>query len=264
MKPFPFDYERPRDLAAAAKLLAEGGEDARIISGGQSLGPMLNLRLARPKLLVDVTAIPEMSGVQTTTDSVTIGAAVTHAAIEDGRLPDIGGKVLMRVATGIAYRAVRNRGTMGGSLAHADPAADWVTALTALGATVLTHRASGGRAIPMEGFVAAAFVTALEPGEIVTAIRIPRLSGAARWGWYKVCRKPGEFADAIGAFLGDPERRLRRGAIGATGGAPILLREMPSTPAALEDTLGRELAGIDALERRVHGVALRRAEAAAQ
>ena len=105
-----------------------------MLAGGQSLGPMLNLRLAQPRLLVQVDRLPELAGVAADADAVTIGACVTHAAIADGRVPDIGGNVLARVADDIAYRAVRNRGTIGGSLCHADPAADWVTVLTALDA----------------------------------------------------------------------------------------------------------------------------------
>jgi len=258
VKPFAFDYERPRDLAEAGKLLAQGGDGARVIAGGQSLGPMLNLRLTRPSLLVDISRLPELSGVETSADALTIGAAVTHAAIEDRRIPDIGQEVLYRIAGGIAYRAVRNCGTMGGSIAHADPAADWVTALTALGASVVTYRADdGGRTIPLDGFFLAGFVTALKPGEIVRTIRVPRLSASARWGWYKITRKPGEFAAAIGAVLTDPARNLRRAVIGATGGPPVLLQEVP----AADEALAAALPGVDALDRKLYGAALRRAEA---
>lgn len=265
MKPFPFDYERPRDLREAARLLADGGDGARVMAGGQSLGPMLNLRLARPSLLVDVTHIPELTGVETSADAITIGAAVTHAAIEDRRIPDIGQEVLFRIAGGIAYRAVRNRGTIGGSIAHADPAADWVTALTALGASVVTYCASdGGRTIPLDGFFLAGFVTALKPGEILRAIRVPRLSASARWGWYKITRKPGEFASAIGAVLSDPSRSLHRAVIGATGGPPVLLRDVPDPSAMPDDDLARALPGVDAIDRKLYGAAMRRATALAR
>ena len=111
--------------------------DAKVLAGGQTLGPMLNLRLAQPALLVDITRIPELAAVSEDADAVTIGATVTHAAIEDGRVPDPTGGFLARVARGIAYRAVRTRGTIGGSLAHADPAADWLSCLAALGAEVV-------------------------------------------------------------------------------------------------------------------------------
>jgi len=255
MKPAAFDYARAASLAEATRLLQEGGAEARPIAGGQSLGPMLNLRLAQPKLLVDVTGIPELSGAAQRADAVVIGAAVTHAAIEDRRVPDIGQDVLTRVAEGIAYRAVRNRGTIGGSLSHADPAADWLTALTALGATVVVQGVSGARTLAMTGFVTGPFMTALVSGEIVRSIQIPRLSGGARWGWYKVCRKPGEFASTIAAVLVDPARAVRRAAIGATGDKPLALEGEDVS----EETLARRLAAIDPIERRVHCVALRRA-----
>src|SRR5262245_63464540 len=130
MKPVAFDYERPASIPEALQVLA-GHAEAKLLAGGQTLGPMLNLRLAQPALLVDITRIPELAAVAEDAEAVTIGATVTHAAIEDGRVPDPTGGFLARVARGIAYRAVRTRGTIGGSLAHADPAADWLSCLAA-------------------------------------------------------------------------------------------------------------------------------------
>src|SRR5262249_6319179 len=135
MKPTPFEYARPRDVAEAVRMLCTE-QGAKILAGGQTLGPMLNFRLARPDLLVDITHIAELAAVSQDKEAVTIGATVTHAAIEDGRAPDPTRGFLPRVARGIGYRAVRTRGTMGGSLAHADPASDWLSCLTALGAEV--------------------------------------------------------------------------------------------------------------------------------
>jgi len=134
MKPFPFEYARPKDLRKAGALLAQSGEGARVLAGGQSLVPMLNFRLARPSALIAIHHLPELRAVEESADAVTIGACVTHSMIADGRTPYIGDSILARIADGIAYRAVRNRGTIGGSLAHADPAADWLCTLTALGA----------------------------------------------------------------------------------------------------------------------------------
>ena len=144
MKPSPFEISCPGSLDAAHKALHENPRGTRIISGGQSLGPMLNLRLARPSRLVDVTGLSGLAEIRQTDSHVEIGAAVTHARIEDGEVPDPIPGMLRHVAAGIAYRAVRNRGTIGGSLCHADPAADWVTAMTALGATLLVRDGSGG------------------------------------------------------------------------------------------------------------------------
>src|SRR5262245_61563170 len=152
MKPAAFDYVRPSTVAEALAALAST-PGARVLAGGQTLGPMLNLRLAQPPLLVDITRIGELAAVTEEKDAVTVGATVTHAAIEDGRVPDPAGGFLSRVARGIAYRAVRTRGTIGGSLAHADPSADWLTCLTALRAEVVIAGPTGSRRVPLSGFV---------------------------------------------------------------------------------------------------------------
>ena len=227
MKPSPFAISCPGSLDAAHKALHENPRGTRIISGGQSLGPMLNLRLARPSRLVDVTGLSGLAEIRQTDSHVEIGAAVTHARIEDGEVPDPIPGMLRHVAAGIAYRAVRNRGTIGGSLCHADPAADWVTAMTALGATLLVRDGSGGaREIPMSGFMLGAYRTSMAEDEILTTVRVPRHSDRARWGYYKICRKVGEFADAIAGFVADPESRVCRVVFGSTGGAPLVSTEL--------------------------------------
>jgi carbon-monoxide dehydrogenase medium subunit len=261
MKPAPFELARPTNLAEAAAALAQGPGAARLLAGGQSLGPMLNLRLVRPAILVAIAHLPELGTVAEDADAVTIGAAVTHSAIADGRTPDIGAGILARVAQGIAYRAVRNLGTIGGSLCHADPAADWLVTLTALGASVITWSEAGGRSIPLGQFVIGAFRIALALGEIAQAVRVPRPSPQARWGYYKACRKPGEFAHAMAAVLDDPPRGIRRAVIGAVGGPPVVLEGERVTPAAAEDAL--VTAGLDAVARRMQAVALKRALAEA-
>jgi carbon-monoxide dehydrogenase medium subunit len=264
MKPIAFDYEKPGDLASAIALLAGANGEGKVVAGGQSLGPMLNLRLAQPRLLVDVRGIEALSAVEESADATTIGAAVTHAAIEDGRVAAPTGDFLRFVAADIAYRAVRNRGTIGGSLAHADPAADWLTALLLLDASVLVEGSGGRRTLPAAEFVTGPFQTSLAADEIAVAVRIPKLSRAARWGYYKFCRKPGEFAEAIGAVLHDPERGIARAVIGATGGAPHVvasaadLLDGGAAEAALRMVVEAGL-GEDAYERQVHVVALKRA-----
>ena len=223
MKAATFELTSLESVADAAVQLASPG--VLCLAGGQSLGPMLNLRAVRPERLISLGALVALKACEDRDDTIVIGACVTHAAIEDGKTPDIvlagqGRGVLASIAGGIAYRAVRNRGTIGGSLCHADPAADWVTTLTALGASV---RLSSGRSMKIADFIVGAYRTARTAGEMVTAISIPRPSPAARWGYYKACRKPGEFAHAMAAVLLDPERGTRRAVIGATGDKPILL-----------------------------------------
>jgi carbon-monoxide dehydrogenase medium subunit len=269
MKAAPFEYVAPTRLSDAIAALASGGEEARPISGGQSLGPMLNLRLATPSLLVDLTRIPELRRVEDRGETTLIGAVVTHAAIEDRRY-DLGDRgVLAMVARGIAYRAIRNRGTIGGSLAHADPAADWLTALLALGARLVIAHRGGARQVDLRNFVLGPFMTALEQGEIVEGILVPKMSGAARWGYYKICRKPGEYADAMVAVLIDPERRVCRIVMGANPGAPAVLDELSLRLAsrgvgALDrETVAQAVAEaqpqLDAVGVRVHAAAVGRA-----
>jgi aerobic carbon-monoxide dehydrogenase medium subunit len=259
MKAAAFEHTRPASLADAIAVLV-GDTGARVLAGGQSLGPMLNLRLAQPKLLVQVNRLPELTGVTADADAVTIGACVTHAAIADGLVPDIGGSVLARVAETIAYRAVRNRGTIGGSLCHADPAADWVTVLTALDAVVLLQGPDGARTLRACDFVSGAFRTALLPGEIVHAIRVSRLSGDARFAYEKACRKPGDFAHAMAAVL--LTGNARRAVIGALGGKPLLLEgDAVSIDGATEAL--HAMSGLDAVQRRMQLVVLGRALARA-
>jgi carbon-monoxide dehydrogenase medium subunit len=223
MKPVVFEHVRVASVAEAAAALAANADNAKVVAGCQSLGPMLNLRLAQPQLLIDVTGIAELTNVTSEPDALVIGACVTHADIEDGRVAADGASMLPAVAGAIAYRAVRNRGTIGGSLCHADPAADWINALSTLGAGCVISDGTNERRVPVAQFMTSAFEVALQPGELLTAVRVPRCSSGTRWGYYKVCRKPGEFALAIGAVLSDPERGLFRAVIGATQGTPIII-----------------------------------------
>ena len=264
MKPVAFDYERPRDLAAAIRLLAQSDGVGKIMAGGQSLGPMLNLRLAQPQLVVDVRGIAELNEVEESNGSVVLGSCTTHAAIEDGRVPDVTRGLMREVAANIAYRAVRNRGTIGGSLCHADPAADWVSVLVLLSAVAMVEGPAGRREIEAERFVSGAFATALADDEILVGLRIPKLSSQGRWGHYKFCRKPGEFAEAISAVLVDPERGVCRAVMGATHGAPHVIENARfladgfDTEQAFAAVESAGMAG-DPYERQIHHTALRRA-----
>jgi carbon-monoxide dehydrogenase medium subunit len=225
MKPVAFGYERPASIDAALTLLGEETVFCKVLAGGQSLGPMLNLRLAQPDLLIDVSSIPELAEVADERDHIDIGACVTHADIEDGRLPDASNGLLRHVAGTIAYRAVRNRGTIGGSLAHADPAADWISMLPLLDAEIIISARHGTRKIAAADLVVSSFVTVLQADELIRAIRVPKLSGRSRWGFCKINQKAGEFAHAIGGVLHDPERGLFRAVIGAIETAPVVVAD---------------------------------------
>jgi carbon-monoxide dehydrogenase medium subunit len=278
MKAAPFAYERPSSLDAAIALMAEAKGTTKIMAGGQSLGPMLNLRLVQPDLIIDLTGLAELKQAERSGDELVIGACVTHGDIEDGRIPDVTRHAMQRVASGIAYRAVRNRGTIGGSLSHADPAADWVSALPALGARVRLRSPVGHRDLAMEDFMTGALETALQANELVESVRVPLMRASARWGYVKACRKPGEFAHAIAAVMIDPETATGRVVIGAIEAPPIVLTDAsPLFGGKITSNFKREFvaevadallikAGIvNAADRHIHIAILRRAidEAAA-
>lgn len=264
MKAAAFDLVQPRTLEAALDAL--GGDGSRPAAGYQSLGPMLNLRLAQPVRLVDLNRVPELRAVSEEDGAIILGACITHAEIEDGAVADGSAGALPAVAAGIAYRAVRNRGTIGGSLAHADPAADWPTALAAAGAAVRVAGSSGVRRIPVDSFIRGAFDSALDDGEIVAAVEIPRFSSGARWGFWKFCRKAGEFAEAMCAVLVDRERSVCRIALGATDSKPLVADLEPDAlddTAALDRIVEEGGLGGDAIHARLHRAAMRRAVAQA-
>jgi carbon-monoxide dehydrogenase medium subunit len=269
MKPAPFDYMRPRDTSEAIAALAQGGGEAKLIAGGQSLGPMLNLRLARPKLLIDISGLEALRTMDEESEAWRLGAAVTHARIEDRRHDFRGCPLLPTVARDIAFRSVRNRGTVGGSMAHADPAADWPLALAALGATLLLQGPGGDREIPADDFMAAAFTTALRDDEMIAAVRVPKFSPSARFGYFKFCRKVGEFPEASGAAVFDPETRIARVFVGALSGAPASLpglardvAERGSPAVTAEAVLAAVTAAaptLSIIEQRMHAETVRRA-----
>ena len=229
MKPVNFQLEKPESVEQATSCLSSNDSDTKIMGGGQSLGPMLNLRLVRPDKIVKVTTIDDLRGVKEFDDRVEFGAALTHAEFEDGELPAPIGGMMQYVASGIAYRAVRNRGTIGGSICHADPAADWVSALTALDASIRIKCSDGSERIAtFIGFMQGAYRVDLGPDEIVTAVIVPRYSARSVWGYYKICRKVGEFADAIAVWVADPEKRYSRVVFGSTTGAPLISQALSS------------------------------------
>jgi carbon-monoxide dehydrogenase medium subunit len=230
MKSAPFDYVRPKTVAEASAALASVGKTTAAIAGGQSLLPMLNLRVAFIDLLVDISRLDELKAVTEKSDSLRIGALTTHAAIEDGKVPDVSNGLMRRVAGQIAYRAVRHHGTIGGSVALADPAADWPGCLAALGATVRIAGPSGERSEPVIDFVHDAYTTSLNSGEIVLGFEVPRSKEPLRWGFAKVTRKSGAFASSMGFVV---ERN---------GSVNIVLSAAATRPRPLP-TVARELQG---------------------
>lgn len=181
MIPAKFDYVRPASVADAAAALAAGGEDAKVIAGGQSLLPLLRLRLSFPDLLVDVGGIEELRGVTDAGDSLLIGARTSHHQVTRDPLIAQHCGLLAQAAGTVADPAVRHRGTIGGSLAHGDPAGDLPAVVLALDATMIAHGQAGEREIPAAEFFVDYLTTALRPDEILTGVRVPKLG--AGWGY---------------------------------------------------------------------------------
>ena len=265
MKPAQFEYTRPKSTQEAIALLSQPDANAKVIAGGQSLGPMLNLRLARPGKLVDIRHLPDLRTVRADSKFFAIGATLTHAEIEDIAFEDFSRGLLPFVAHGIAYRAVRNRGTVGGSLAHADPAADWVSTMAAIGATIVISGTGGERRVPAHQFLIGAFTSEVSATEILTAIELPRLSARVRWGYCKICRKTGEFAEAIGVVAHDPQRAGYRLVASTPAGAPLVLTSAGRPePADLARRLIEAGFAGDGIELDLSGAVLKRALAAAE
>lgn len=261
MKPAKFDYVAPVALEAAVRELQSG---AKPLAGGQSLGPMLNLRLARPDRLVDISLLERLRACEQTETGARLGAAIRHAEIEDGVVADPTPGWLRSAAGAIAHRAVRNRGTIGGSLAHADPAADWVIVLTGLDADVLLLGPGGERRMPVAEFVTGAMATALAPDELTLAVEIRRPAEGARWGYWKFVRQVGEFAKASATVLIDPNRDGPRAALGALGDAPRVLADDHAAALVEGAMTAAEAAALTLADRppeqrALHAAALQRA-----
>lgn len=268
MKPASFEYVRPRDLSEAVDMLARSG-GAKLLAGGQSLGPMLNLRLARPDILVDISRLDALKRIEETRMIWRIGAGVTHADLEDTDGLH-GAKMIGEVAAGIAYRSVRNRGTIGGSLAHADPAADWPLALAALNATVIVRGPKGRtRRVPVDEFMLSAFLTVLQHDELIESVEVPKQPSPARFGYFKFCRKTGEFPEASAAVLFDQNANGSRIFVGSLDGAPQPLPELaraigkqgPSaaTDHAVKAAIAAAVPEFDEIDLRMHAAGVQHA-----
>lgn len=194
MKAADFAYAKPATVDEALTLLAQHGDEARPLAGGQSLVPTLNMRLASPALLVDLNGIPELAGITRADGIVRIGAMTRHREVGESpvireRLP-----LLAAAMPHIAHPAIRNRGTIGGSVALGDPATEWPACCLALGATVLVRGPGGDRRIAAEDFFLGLYATALEAGEILCAIEIPVPAPDAVWAFDELARRHGDYA----------------------------------------------------------------------
>jgi aerobic carbon-monoxide dehydrogenase medium subunit len=194
VKPASFDYHRVDRVEDALERLAELGEDAKVLAGGQSLVPMMNFRLVRPPALVDVTRIPDLRYVARDGDALRIGALTTHREVEMLRDPEVvaGYELLPRAARWVGHYPIRTRGTFGGSVAHADPSAEWCMLALLLDATIVARGPDGEREIPAADFFLGFFTSALEPGELLVEVRVPRPRPHA--ALHEFARRHGDFA----------------------------------------------------------------------
>ena len=216
---YEFDYSKPASLDDAARALSDA--DAKLVAGGMTLIPTLKLRLAKPTQLIDLANVPGLKGISEDGDAVVIGAMTRHADVNRSDVVKRGIPALAALAGMIGDPAVRNRGTIGGSVANNDPAADYPAAIVALNATVRTNK----REIPADQFFTGMFETALQPGEILTAVRFPKVAQAN----YQKFRNPASRYAIVGVFVAKSPAGVR---VAVTGAGPSVFR-VPEMEAAL-------------------------------
>jgi aerobic carbon-monoxide dehydrogenase medium subunit len=190
--PSPFDYVRVQSVDEAVAALTELGEDAKLLAGGHSLLPIMKLRLATPAVLIDISGISDLSYVRVEGDEVAIGAGTRHHELERSEVAGVEVPLLPHTAGRVGDPQVRHRGTLGGTVAHSDPASDLPTALLALGGTVVVQGPGGRREVPVTEFWTGFFETALSPDELVVEVRVPR-TGSAGWGYEKFTRRENDW-----------------------------------------------------------------------
>ena len=238
MKPARFAYVAPDSIEDVLDALDRFGDEAKVLSGGQSLVPMMNFRLARPEVIVDIGRVGGLDGMSVVNGSLTVGARVIHARLEaptgamaDGRTEPLGGvlgSLLPEVARFVGHLPIRARGTFGGSIAHADPAAEWCILARTLDAEMVALRRGGERVIAAADFFETVFTTALEPEELLAAVHLPILGDDWRAGFCEFSRRAGDFAvvAAMTAVRLDPatgaisEARI---GVGGVAGVPVRL-----------------------------------------
>ena len=217
MFPAAFDYVAPSTLSEALSILKQRGDDAKVMAGGQSLIPLLKLRFSQPALVVDISRLPGLSDIKRDDGHVRVGALVRHVDVERSKELAKLVPLMVEAVHWIADPLVRNRGTVVGSVCHADPAGDWGSIMLALDAELVAQSASGERVIPIDGFFQGPFTTGLRPDEVATAIRIPLPSGHAGGSYHKLERKVGDFATvAVSVQVELDGRKVKSAGIGLT------------------------------------------------
>ena len=225
MFPAAFDYRAPTSLDEALAILAERGDEAKVMAGGQSLIPLLKLRFSRPELVVDIARIPALNTIKKDDGHVAIGALARHVDVEQSKELAGSAPMMVEAARWIADPLVRNRGTLVGSICHADPAGDWGSVILAMHADVVARSRSGDRVIHASDFFKGPFETALKPDEIVTEVRIPVGKGRGGGAYLKLERKVGDFATvAVAVHLHLDGNKVETAGIGMTAVGPTNIR----------------------------------------
>lgn len=259
MKPPPFAYDRPSTLEEAVCLLDRYGDEAKLLAGGQSLIPLLNFRLARPDRIIDIGWLNELAYIRENHEVLRVGALATMARLQRSEVVERALPLLTQAASHVAHPQIRNRGTVGGSVAHADPAAEVPAALLALDAELVAVSTEGARTVPAADFFQGVYTTALRPNEILTEVVVP-----VRGGWSafeELSRRSGDFALGAVACHINASGGIRLTAIGL-GGVAVRLRRAEAqlsddnqTPEAVAAAVSAELqeahAGADEFVRRV-------------
>jgi len=231
--PASFDYDVAESVEHAIELVGDGGGDVKLLAGGQSLIPALKLRIARPTKLVDLGRLSDLEYVKDDGTHIAIGALTRHAAVSDDPLLEEHCGIVSHTARQIGDPQVRSRGTLGGTLAHGDPASDMPAVMLAVGAELVARGKGGERTIPADDFFTGVFETALEEGEVLTEVRVPKLSGSTGWAYLKAHRRAQDWATVGVAALVHRDN-------GSVAGASIGLVNMGGTPLrakAVEDAL---------------------------
>ncbi|MEK6443957.1 FAD binding domain-containing protein [Pseudonocardia sp. T1-2H] len=252
MKPAPFRYEKPRSLEQALTLLAAEGEEAKVLAGGQSLVPLMNFRLARPAVLVDINGLAELSHLRRDGSRLRIGALTRHAVLEESPLVERHWPLLTEAVRLVGHPQIRNAGTVGGSLAHADPTAELPVALAALDATFVVRSLSGVREMQWSEFFVGQLQTSLEPDELLVEAVVPALPPGTGCRFDEFSRRHGDFAlagCAVTVSLG-PGGVCARTSIALLGAAPTPIR---ATRAEAE-LVGRPVTAESAARSAAHAV----------
>jgi carbon-monoxide dehydrogenase medium subunit len=243
MYPAAFDYVAVRTLDEALATLSEGDEDTKVLAGGQSLIPMMKLRLATPTKLVDINRVPGLSGLDVSDGHLVVGALTRHNDVVNSDLVKAENHTMAAAAPWIADPLVRNLGTVGGSLAHADPQGDWGSVMLACGAEVVAVSSGRGeRTIPVTELFVDLFTSALEPDELLTEVRVPRYTGPAGGTYLKLERKVGDYATVgVAVHLQLDGERIGQAGIALTGVGSKNIKAVQAESALTGQVPGDEL-----------------------